>query len=106
MESFLDKITHNDKPKAEESKKEEKSSSGGFMDKLNSLAGGGQKSEQNEDKLDKGIDWVQEHVLHKGDQSNESAVEQAKDEQISDYIREQYQKTTGHEFPVEDKKHH
>lgn len=38
-----------------------------------------------------------------GDQSNESAVEQAKDEQISDYIRNQYKSTTGKEFPVEDK---
>lgn len=30
-----------------------------------------------------GVDWVQENVFKQGDQSNESAVEQAKDEQIS-----------------------
>lgn len=29
------------------------------------------------------MDWVQENVMNQGDQSNESAVEQAKDEQIS-----------------------
>lgn len=44
-----------------------------------------------------GVDWVQEHVLGQGDQSNESAVEQAKDEQISDFIRGK----TG--IPVKDK---
>ncbi|KAI1437390.1 hypothetical protein GGR50DRAFT_69044 [Xylaria sp. CBS 124048] len=82
---------------------EEKSSGGGFMDKLNSMAGGGQASEKNEDALDKGVDWVQEHILGQGDQSNESAMEQAKDEQISDFIRQQYKKTTGSDFPVKDK---
>ena len=50
-----------------------------------------------------GVDWVQEHVLKQGDQSNESAAEQAKDEQISDFIRGQYKKQTGSEFPVKDK---
>lgn len=49
------------------------------------------------------IDMVQEKVLGQGDQSNESAVEQAKDEQISDFIRGQYQKTTGSEIPIKDK---
>ena len=38
-----------------------------------------------------------------GDQSNESAVEQAKDEQISDYIRKQYKSTAGSDFPIKDK---
>ena len=38
-----------------------------------------------------------------GPQDNESAIEQAKDEQISDYIRSQYKSTTGSEFPVKDK---
>lgn len=38
-----------------------------------------------------------------GDQSNESAVEQAKDEQISDAIRRQYKNTTGSDFPIADK---
>ncbi|KAI0427224.1 hypothetical protein F5Y09DRAFT_316768 [Xylaria sp. FL1042] len=76
---------------------------GGFMGKLNSVAGGGTESEKNEDALDKGVDWVQENVLGQGDQSNESAVEQAKDEQISDFVRDQYKKTTGSDFPVKDK---
>lgn len=30
-----------------------------------------------------GVDWVQEHVMKQGPQDNESAIEQAKDEQIS-----------------------
>ncbi|KAK0636616.1 hypothetical protein B0T17DRAFT_482566 [Bombardia bombarda] len=80
------------------------SSGGGFMDKLNGLAGGGKESEKNEDILDKGVDWVQENILKQGAQDNESAVEQAKDEKISDFIREQYKKNTGKEFPAGDKK--
>lgn len=103
---FIKKIAQEGMTQAEEPKKEEKSSGGGLFDKLNSLAGGGAKSEANEDHLDKGIDWVQEHVLGQGEQSNESAIEQAKDEQISDFIREQYKKTTGHDIPIPDKKHH
>ncbi|KAK6951537.1 hypothetical protein Daesc_006058 [Daldinia eschscholtzii] len=101
---FINKITgnkDNEEKKSPEDKQQE--SSGGFMDKINSMAGGGKESEKNEDVLDKGVDWVQEHVLGQGDQSNESAVEQAKDEQISDYIRDQYKKTTGSDFPVKDK---
>ncbi|KAI0761340.1 hypothetical protein BD413DRAFT_486075 [Trametes elegans] len=86
---------------------EETKSSGGFFgglsDKMNELAGGGAKSEAKEDKLDKAIDWVQEHVLSQGQQSNESAAEQFKDEQISDFIRNQYKSATGKEFPVKDK---
>lgn len=97
-ESFLDKLgSIGKKPEPEPPKPE------GFMDKLNALAGGGHKSEQNEDALDKGVDWVQEHVLRKGDQSNESVIEQTKDEKISDFIRDKYKKTTGHDLPVEDK---
>ena len=38
-----------------------------------------------------------------GDQSNESAVEQAKDEQISDFIRGKYKSTTGSDMPIKDK---
>ena len=38
-----------------------------------------------------------------GDQSNESAVEQAKDEQISDFLRKQYKSTTGSDVPIKDK---
>lgn len=50
-----------------------------------------------------GVDWVQQNVMGQGDQSNESAIEQAKDEQISDFIRGQYKGKTGKEFPVADK---
>lgn len=89
------------------------------------MAGGGQASEAKEDKLDKGkynilypnlitnldrsdnitigIDWVQEHVLGQGPQNNESAAEQFKDEQISDFIRGQYKGVAGSELPVRDK---
>jgi hypothetical protein len=95
---------------------------GGLGDKINSAAGGGKESEKNEDMLDKGkvgsrrpacgvtdrgcyagIDYVQENVLGQGAQNNESAIEQAKDEQISDYIRSQYKSTTGSDFPIKDK---
>ncbi|KAI1110603.1 hypothetical protein F5Y14DRAFT_358997 [Nemania sp. NC0429] len=82
---------------------QEEKSGGGFMDKLNSLGGGGQESEKNEDVLDKGVDWVQENVLGQPDQSNESAVEQAKDEKISDFIRDQYKTATGSDIPIKDK---
>jgi hypothetical protein len=88
---------------------------GGFGDKLNSAAGGGRESEKNEDFLDKGklstlgvffilfsshpnptmfqtdtvtgIDFVQEKFMGQGPQNNESTIELAKDEQISDFIR-------------------
>ncbi|KAL1749715.1 hypothetical protein FB107DRAFT_267713 [Schizophyllum commune] len=73
------------------------------MDKINNGLGGGQSGEKKEDALDKGVDWVQEHVLGQGPQNNESALEQAKDEQISDAIRRGYKSTTGKEFPVADK---
>merc|ERR1712093_742501 len=55
---------------------------GGIGDKLNSAAGGGKESEKNEDYIDKGVDFVQEKFMGAGPQDNESAVEQAKDEQI------------------------
>jgi hypothetical protein len=38
-----------------------------------------------------------------GQQSNENALEQAKDEQISDAIRAQYKGATGRDFPIADK---
>ncbi|KAF8999730.1 hypothetical protein BDZ89DRAFT_935878, partial [Hymenopellis radicata] len=79
------------------------SGGGGLMGKINSAMGGGQKGEQNEDMLDKGVDYVQEHVFHQGPQNNESAVEQAKDEQISDAIRRGYKSAIEKEFPVKDK---
>jgi hypothetical protein len=50
-----------------------------------------------------GVDWVQENVMGQGPQHNESALEQAKDEQISDMIRGQYKKGTGKDIPVADK---
>ncbi|KAF1914928.1 hypothetical protein BDU57DRAFT_520157 [Ampelomyces quisqualis] len=76
---------------------------GGIGDKLNSAAGGGKESEKNEDYLDKGVDFVQEKFLGAGPQDNESAVEQAKDEQISDYIRSSYKSATGSDVPIKDK---
>lgn len=48
------------------------------------------------------MDYAQQ-VMGSGDQSNESAMEQAKDEQISDFIRDKYKSTTGNDFPVADK---
>ncbi|KAI3396618.1 hypothetical protein diail_11871 [Diaporthe ilicicola] len=78
-------------------------SEGGFMGKLNNLAGGGEAGEKKEDGLDKGVDWVQENLLGQGKQDDESAVEQAKDEQISDFIRGQYKNNTGKDFPIADK---
>ncbi|KAI0634596.1 hypothetical protein C8Q77DRAFT_1157392 [Trametes polyzona] len=81
--------------------------SGGWLgslgDKVNEMAGGGAAGEAKEDKLDKTIDWVQEHVLGQGQQSNETASGQFKDEQISDFIRREYKTVTGHELPVKDK---
>ncbi|KAJ2986346.1 hypothetical protein NUW58_g2799 [Xylaria curta] len=103
---FVNKIVGGEptgQEKTPQTSKQQEESSGGFLGKLNNMAGGGKESEKNEDALDKGVDWVQEHVLGQGDQSNESAVEQAKDERISDFIRDQYKKTTGSELPVKDK---
>ncbi|EHL02687.1 hypothetical protein GLAREA_02086 [Glarea lozoyensis ATCC 20868] len=81
--------------------------SGGFLsgigNKVNEAAGGGKESEKNEDYLDKGVDFVQEKFMGAGPQDNESAVEQAKDEQISDFIRGQYKNTTGSDVPIKDK---
>ncbi|EXJ65253.1 hypothetical protein A1O7_01594 [Cladophialophora yegresii CBS 114405] len=76
---------------------------GGLGDKFNSAAGGGRESEKNEDYLDKGIDFVQEKFLGQGPQDNESAIEQAKDEQISDFLRNQYKSATGKDVPIKDK---
>ncbi|KAI1190277.1 hypothetical protein F5B17DRAFT_106717 [Nemania serpens] len=106
---FVNKIVGGEESKNEDrtsqqpQEQQEEKSSGGFMDKLNSVAGGGQQSEKSEDAIDKGVDWVQENVLGQGDQSNESAAEQAKDEQISDFIRDQYKNRTGSDVPIQDK---
>jgi hypothetical protein len=51
----------------------------------------------------RGVDLVQERFLGQGKQDNESAIEQAKDEQISDFIRKQYKSTTGKDIPIKDK---
>ncbi|KAH8927642.1 hypothetical protein BT69DRAFT_1258111 [Atractiella rhizophila] len=96
---MLNSITGKDE---NQGRNEEPRESGGMMDKLNSMAGGGRSSEKNEDMLDKGVDFVQER-MGAGDQSNESAIEQAKDERISDAIRGGYKNMTGSDFPVKDK---
>ncbi|MCL6395109.1 hypothetical protein EXT73_35165 [Pectobacterium atrosepticum] len=62
------------------------------MDRVNEAAGGGRKAEQNEDFVDKGVDFVQERFLGQGPQDNESALEQMKDKQIADAIRRQGRK--------------
>ncbi len=49
-----------------------------------------------------GIDMFQEKILKQGPQDNESAIEQAKDEQISDMIRQQYKGITGKDIPIKD----
>lgn len=49
------------------------------------------------------VDFVQEKFLGGGDQSNETAAEQAKDEAISDAIRKQYKTTFGSDIPIADK---
>ncbi|KAK6081221.1 hypothetical protein SCUP234_04874 [Seiridium cupressi] len=101
---FVNKLAGGNKTEGQQGQQQEQSSSGGgFMDKVNGLAGGGKESEKNEDALDKGVDWVQENVLGQGQQSNESATEQAKDEQISDFFRGQYKSTTGKDIPIKDK---
>ncbi|KAL9101760.1 MAG: hypothetical protein Q9163_003007 [Psora crenata] len=98
----------NQQAKSNEPGNQQGSDGGGFLsgigNKLNSAAGGGRESEKNEDYLDKGVDAAQQYIFKQGDQSNESAMEQAKDEQISDFIRDKYKSTTGNDFPVKDKK--
>ncbi|KAK7743298.1 hypothetical protein SLS53_004383 [Cytospora paraplurivora] len=88
--NFLDRITG--KAEEEERRRKEEQNKPAFKkftDQINESLGGGQKGEQNEDLLDKTIDGFQEHILHQGDQSNESAVEQLKDEKIAAAIRKQ-----------------
>ncbi|KAL2200760.1 hypothetical protein P885DRAFT_74596 [Corynascus similis CBS 632.67] len=104
MDSLLQNATkslreRDDKPQDQQSS----SDSGGLMDKLQGLAGGGTKGEQREDALDKGIDWVQEKILKSGPQDNESAAEQAKDRFIAQQIRDQYKSATGKDFPIGEK---
>lgn len=106
--SFLDKITGKaEREEEERRRREEEEKNKGFFDKLgdkfNTAAGGGRESEKNEDHLDKGIDFVQEHILKQGTQSDESAWEQKKDKMIADAIRSGYKSTTGHEFFLKEK---
>ncbi|KAK3368337.1 hypothetical protein B0H63DRAFT_514974 [Podospora didyma] len=100
---FVNKFTGGDNAEQPATTGKQQEETSGFMDKLNSMAGGGKDSEKNEDALDKAVDYVQQHGFGAGDQSNESAVEQAKDEQISDFIRKQYKAATGSDIPVKDK---
>ena len=46
---------------------------------------------------------MQEKFLGQGKQDNESAIEQAKDGQIADFVRSQYKSATGSDFPIKDK---
>lgn len=112
--SFFDKITGRAAEAERRRKEEEKKTPLEKMkDRIEEGMGGGQKAERNEDLLDKSkfsttevnpifvglclctknlptaIDGFQEHVLRKGDQSDESAIEQLKDEQIAAAIRNQ-----------------
>lgn len=105
MDTIKNAIGLGDNQNNEESssKKEEGNFFTRIGDKINAMAGGGPESEKKEDLLDKSIDFVQEHILKQGPQDNESAIEQAKDEAISDFIRAQYKSYTGKEFPIKDK---
>lgn len=40
--------------------------------------------------------------MGQGKQDNESAIEQAKDNQIAGYIRGQYKSATGSDFPIKE----
>jgi len=84
-------------------KKKRENQRGWFSEKMNEMAGGGKKAELDEDGLDKAIDFFQHHMLKKGDQDDESAIEQMKDEQIAAGIKLAYKNATGHDFPSRDK---
>ncbi|KAM0457987.1 hypothetical protein ACHAPV_001354 [Trichoderma viride] len=107
---FVNKLTgsgNNSENRTGENNSEQQSGSGGgFMSTMNNMAGGGAQGEKDEDFLDKGVDFVQEKFLGQGDQSNESAAEQQKDEVISDMIRDKYKGVTGSDFPIKDKEKH
>ncbi|KAF2255463.1 hypothetical protein BU26DRAFT_537813 [Trematosphaeria pertusa] len=108
---YLNKFTGGDKNEQQQQQQqgssEQKQEGGGFLsglgNKMNEAGGGGAAGEKNEDMLDKGIDFVQEKFLGAGKQDNESAVEQAKDEQISDFIRGRYKGVAGSDMPIKDK---
>ncbi|GAB7343853.1 hypothetical protein MBLNU457_1821t1 [Dothideomycetes sp. NU457] len=108
MDSFKNMMGGgNAEQQAQQPQQGQSSGGGGFMsglgNKFNGMAGGGRESEKNEDYLDKGVDFVQEKFMGQGPQDNESAAEQAKDEQISDFIRGKYKSAAGTDFPIKDK---
>ncbi|KAB5589243.1 DNA damage-responsive-like protein [Ceratobasidium theobromae] len=100
---FLNQLAGQQGHNQQQTPQQQGGSGGGIMGFLNNAAGGGQAGEAKEDGLDKAVDWVQQHYLGAGDQSNESAAEQFKDEQISDAIRGQFKNITGRDFPIPDK---
>ena len=67
---FVNKLTGASKEEQEKKPQdgEQKESGGGFMGKLNSMAGGGKESEKNEDALDKGlyigIAWIHDTIFY------------------------------------------
>jgi len=79
--------------------KEKEAQKNWFAGKVNEMAGGGRAGELEEDKLDKAVDLFQQHILKQGNQSDESAIEQLKDEQIAHAIRMSFKSVTGHELP-------
>jgi hypothetical protein len=79
--------------------KEKEAQKSWFAHKVNEMAGGGQAGELKEDKLDKAVDLFQQHILKQGEQSNESAIEQLKDEQIANAIRMSVKSATGKDLP-------
>ncbi|EGX49308.1 hypothetical protein AOL_s00078g341 [Orbilia oligospora ATCC 24927] len=107
LKKFSDNNAGEGERRPEESTESGERTQGNFFDKasnfVNEQAGGGKKGEQKEDALDKAIDYVQENVFKQGPQNNESAAEQAKDGAIADFIRDQYKKNTGKEFPVSER---
>jgi len=78
--------------------KEKEAQKNWFASKVNEMAGGGQAGELDEDKLDKAVDLFQQYILKQGDQSDESAIEQLKDEQIANAIRHSFKSVTGSEL--------
>ncbi|KAL1591612.1 hypothetical protein SLS60_011862 [Paraconiothyrium brasiliense] len=106
---YVNKFTGGDQKNEQQTagSSEQKQEGGGFFsglgNKANEAAGGGAAGEKNEDMLDKGVDFVQEKFLGQGSQDNESALEQAKDEKISDFIRGQYKNVSGSDVPIKDK---
>ncbi|KAG8744937.1 hypothetical protein FRC10_009172 [Ceratobasidium sp. 414] len=107
---LLNKFTGQHQGQQGQSGQPQQQGEGGFMGMVNSMAGGGQAGEAKEGGLATladlaivAVDWVQQHYMGGGDQSNESALEQAKDEQISDMIRQQFKNATGKDFPIADK---